>query len=179
MNNRTYLFICIICALFGSLFFAFYNEWIVIRKTASKHSTAPTKKPATKKDVVLTFWHNNTWHTETQTIIWTDNKEKNLTYLVNNWLSVINENNTVHKKTVLQAAKLAPSSYDAYISFDGNPLPQNYATVEKLHWIEGLCKTIAHNDIPLQTIHFLSDHQPMQDPHLDFSNPWPINGFWK
>jgi hypothetical protein len=29
----------------------------------------------------------------------------------------------------------------------------------------------------IKKVCFLSHHQPLQDPHLDFTNPWPIDGF--
>jgi hypothetical protein len=43
--------------------------------------------------------------------------------------------------------------------------------------IEGLLKTLRENDIKIQRIHFLLHHQPLVDYHLDFSHPWPLEGF--
>ncbi|MDP3889086.1 MAG: hypothetical protein Q8Q25_00905 [bacterium] len=173
-NTRFYLFISIVCMLAGIIFSAFYTEHLIVRSPIDTIDKQFFKSNAIKKKVTLTFWHHNQWHTETQEIMWSESKTENLTFLITNWLNVLDEE---HKKGILQSALLSASEYDAYLSFDDNPLPQKDATIEKLRWIDGLFKTIRDNNIPLQSVYFLTRHQPMQDPHLDFSNPWPISGF--
>lgn len=58
-----------------------------------------------------------------------------------------------------------------------NSNPQSYSIHAKLMWVEGLLKTIHSSGLALQSVHFLHNHQPLQDPHLDFTNPWPVHGF--
>jgi hypothetical protein len=81
-------------------------------------------------------------------------------------------------KTVsLQSAMLSPAQHELYISFTRNPLEKEKSIQEKWLFIEGLLKTIRENGLMLQAIHFLVQHQPLNDPHLDFSKPWPLQGF--
>lgn len=179
MEKKYIIIISSISFIVGLLFFALYNERIVIR--SSQTSLTPhylaNQKSAHKKTVSLMFWNSNKWKSETQEIIWGDNKQENLTHLVNSWLHLIAEENKVDKKITLQAALLAPGDYDAFISFDASPLPQNGPTIDKIRLLEGLLKTIRENNLQLQTIQFLVDHQPLKDTHLNFVSPWPISGF--
>ena len=84
----------------------------------------------------------------------------------------------VTKKTVLQSALLSQSG-TAYISFDHNVLSKEDPIFKKWMIIEGLLKTIHTNEIPIQQVQFLIQHQQLNDPLLDFSLPWPIHGFMK
>lgn len=179
MNQKNIIIITVLSFVAGLLFFAIYNERIVIQysRDCVTAEQLAQQHAATKKQVYLIFWHTNQWKSETQEIIWTDSKAQNVTHLITGWLHVLKEENITDKKINLQAAMLAPSDYDAFLSFDDNPLPKNGPMIDKLRLIEGLLKTIRENNIPLQTVQFLVDHQPLKDPHLNFSNPWPITGF--
>jgi hypothetical protein len=177
---HTYYLITSLVSLFcGITFFVVYQELIVIRcstKNLSKHDPI-YKQHATKKTITIHYWHAGEWKTETENIIWSNDKTHNLKTVVTNWLNLLDEEQITEKKISLQTAILMPSEHDAYLSFDNNPLPQEKATIQKLMLIEGLLKTIRENEIPIQTIQLLVHHQPVQDYHLDFSNPWPICGF--
>jgi hypothetical protein len=163
----------------GMIFFGIYKEYIIVRYTQNTLQAQPAEQQAAKKTVTLTFWNSHQWKTETDEILWHSSKAENLRTLVTRWLQLIAEEQILDKKITVQAALLAPSDYDAFISFDMSPLPDNGPIINKLRFIEGLLKTVRENDIPLQTIHFLVNHQPIVDPHLDFINPWPIGGFLK
>ncbi len=161
----------------GMIFFALRYEFLVLRHPLNTTDYQPAVQHSVKKTVNLIFWHNGTFKTETRELLWSENKETNLNYLISNWLDVLDEEQAIHKKVTLQTALLAPSGHEAYISFDRNPLPKQCAAFEKLMWLEGLLKTLRENDMQLQGIYFLVHHQPLNDPHLDFSNPWPLSGF--
>ena len=130
-----------------------------------------------KKDVWLMYWHNKKWNKEKIQILWSNDKAKNIQYLVSSWLNLLEEELVIKKKISLQTVLLTSSGNIAYLSFDRNIFSRKYSTHEKLMLIEGLLKTIRENDITLQGIYFLVHHQIMDDYHLDFSNPWPLYGF--
>ena len=48
---------------------------------------------------------------------------------------------------------------------------------KKWMMIEGVLKTLRENNITVKDVHFLVQHQPLSDPHLDFSVAWPLHGF--
>ena len=50
-------------------------------------------------------------------------------------------------------------------------------TFEKWMFIEGILRTLKENGIPVQQVQFLRLRVPLNDPHLDFSKAWPIQGF--
>ena len=85
----------------------------------------------------------------------------------------------MEKKVVVQTVLLSASDQVAYLSFDSGPLSEESSTFDKWMLIEGLFKTIRKNNVPLEQIQLLVHHQLMKDPHLDFSKPWPIDGFLK
>ena len=176
-NTRNALFIALGCAIIGMIYFAFAHELIIIKHALNTTNHTITTHTIKKKQVTLTFWHQNAWKTETQDLLWTTQHERNIYQLVNAWLVLIDEEKVLHKKITLQSALVSPLGHTAYLSFDHNPLPKEASTFEKWMLLEGLLKTIRQNNVPMQHIQFLVHHQPLNDQHLDFSKPWPIHGF--
>lgn len=176
MKFNIYIYLSFICLTIGMLYCAFAREWIIVRYPLNTPNTTPTQ-PIEKKQVTLFFWHHNSWKTETQDLLWSTHGDRNSYQLINAWLTLLDEENIMRKKITLQSALLSPSETELYLSFDHNPLPKQVSTFEKWMLIEGLLKTIRKNEIPIQGIHFLVYHQPLQDQHLDFSKAWPIQGF--
>jgi hypothetical protein len=178
MKTLRLIFTIILSLGIGMLLYTWHRGWIVIKLPATQqvtHQEEPTQKNL-KKNVMLSYWHNDKWQRENVELIWTTDTAKTIEYLLNNWLSLLDEEQVIDKKITIQSVALTQSNY-AYISFDRNPFNKEQTTFEKLQWIEGLLKTIRDNGIKLQGIYFLVQHQPLIDPHLDFSNSWPLSGF--
>lgn len=176
MKNKYYFIICFISIAIGILFFVLQQEIVIINYPNTRMEQNLSIK-ATKKLVKLIFWHQNKWKTETQELIWHNDTSKNIYYLINNWLTLLDEEKIMNKKVSLQSVLLSPSEHEAYLSFDRNPFSKQQTTFSKWMIIEGLCKTIRKNNITLQQIQLFVCHKPLQDLHLDFSKAWPINGF--
>jgi hypothetical protein len=162
------------CIILGVLFFALSQEIIIIQlpKPYQYSSTA-----VIKKEIKLIFWHNGNWHTETQDMIWHSAMHKNIDYLINSWLTLLDSENVMSKKVTVQPVLLTSAHHEAYISFDRNPFTKDMNTFEKWMFIEGIMRTLRENGIPIQQIQFLVHHAPLHDVHLDFSKAWPIQGF--
>lgn len=177
MNTRTLILISCSCALIGALLFAFSQGWIIIQSPSSTKTVPTTSGAITKKKVTLYYWHHNSWKRESVDLLWADSAAQTLEYLANAWLTLLDEENIMPKKIIVQSVLMTQSGH-AYISFDRYPFEKEHATThDKLLWIEGLLKTIRENGINIQSVQFLVNHQPLNDPHLDFSNPWPLRGF--
>lgn len=163
--------------ILGLLTFAFYQSWIVVRWPVY----AKNKKLTTitnKKTFKLIYWHDDNWHTEDVGSIWSaNNTEQNIQYLVNNWLSLLEEEKVMPIKVTLQSVMLSPSGNQAFLSFDRQPFNLESSTLKKLMWIEGLLRTLKQNMVTVQSVHFLVHHAHMDDDHLDFSFAWPLEGF--
>jgi hypothetical protein len=160
----------------GLLFLAFQNNIIIIRNPFARH-LLQEQPGVEKKKVKLFYWHHDKWNNEEVDIIWAANKAQTLKYLIDSWLTLMDEEHLMEKKTSLQAVVLGSSENDIFLSFDRNPLSREGTIFEKWMWLEGLLKTIRDNDLKVQSIRFLVHHQDMYDTHLDFSNPWPSIGF--
>lgn len=168
--------LCSLTFLIGVLMFALQYEWIVFRIPLSTTTTTDSQIK-TKKTVSIHYWHHERWHTEKQELIWSKNLTENLYTTISNWLSTIDAEQIIPKKITLQSATILPNKQDVYLSFDHNILSKEWSTFEKWMLIESLLKTIRENALPIQRIYFLVHHQPLHDPHLDFTNSWPIDGF--
>ena len=177
MNNKQYLKLSALSLIAGCLFFALYNNWIIIHIPWKQYSNPTSQQVAYKKNSTLWYWFNNIWHQETKELVWSEQITDNLTNLVTSWLTLLNEESITDKKVSLQSVALSASDTEAYISFDRNPLDKQWNTATKLMVIEALLKTIRDAGIKIQTIRLLVHHQPLHDHHLDFSHSWPINGF--
>ena len=131
-----------------------------------------------KKEITLHYFSHEKWNCEKQELLWSDSTTKNTYQLINAWLTLLDEEQIISKKITLQTALLSTSG-TMYLSFDHNLLSKEDTIFKKWMLIEGLLKTIAINNIPVQQVQFLVHHQPLHDPHLDFSSPWPVYGFIK
>jgi hypothetical protein len=178
MNTIKKITLLIICFIIGTLYFAFNQGWIVIRSFSitAQADQATNALRATKKQMNLVFWNNNKWNKESVEIITTSDTAQTVQYLLNSWLTLLDEENVMAKKVTLQSALMSAHG-QLYISFDRNPFDENSPTHDKWMWVEGLLTTIRENEPSVHKIHFLVHHHPMEDTHLDFSNPWPITGF--
>lgn len=178
MKISTYLLLSFFFAFVGMLFFCLKNEFIVIQyPTTTPQQTTNSYQTNKKGTVNFIFWKNSQWKTESHDLLLTNSKQQCLHHLIDALLTFLYEENYIEKKVSVQTVLLAASDQTAYISFDSNPLSKESSTLEKWLFIEGILKTIRENNIPLQYIQFLVHHQLMQDAHIDFSKPWPIDGF--
>jgi hypothetical protein len=180
MNNIPRFHIIIASASFVSalLFFAIYNQWILFSAPWTGAHAVSSSEVIQKKQITHYYFHGDKWKTEKQEMLWSNNAEKNIFQIVNAWLTVLDEERVIAKKIALQSALISTSGC-AYLSFDNNIAGKEEIIFKKWMLIEGLLKTIAANNIPVQHVQFLVHHQPLHDAHLDFSLPWPIHGFIK
>jgi hypothetical protein len=177
MKYSTLIIICFISIIAGNILFAYFNGIIIIRSPWHAQQTTNYHAINQKKECAFYYWHHGQWNQEKIELMWSDNKESALVYLLNNWLTYLDEEHIIHKKVTAQTTLFSSNGHELYISLDRNPLDQEQSIHEKLLFIEGLLKTLRTNCTDITSVTFLVDHQPLHDQHLDFSNPWPITGF--
>lgn len=179
MTPKNYYSLGVFCGLAGMLFCAYLNNWIIIRfPSYTRDITALYDASSmSKKKVTLFFWKYEQWCKESTQILWSQETERNLALIIKAWLTLLEDEHLITTPVRLQSVLLSPNKTQAYLSFDRNLLPANCSIYSKWLYIEGLLKTIRENGIGISHIQLLVDQQPMTDYHLEFSNPWPINGF--
>lgn len=181
MKIPDYLVIALGTCISGMLFYALYNEIIIIRFPWTTNVYTRSDLEIQKKIYTLVFWHNNSWKTEHKPLISSENKTQTLTYLISSWLSMLEEEHVFahrgYRKVSLQSVMLDPAGHEAFLSFDRSPFLKESSTSQKLLWIEGLLRTIRENNVSLSSVRLLAHHQPLHDQHLDFDRAWPISGF--
>lgn len=187
VRSRLLLILAGICILGGALFYAIHQEWLFF---FCPHSACTTRKKndalsgesfsiAARKKVVLLFWRHDRWAKEQQDLVWPADKAQALTYLLNSWFTLLAEEQITEQKVTVQTVLLANNGTQALLSFDRNPLTKESSTFTKWLLLEGLLKTIRENGVSLETVVFLVRHQPLRDYQLDFTNPWPVGGFFE
>lgn len=180
MNSKNLFILSAVCAVCGALMYALHQGWIIVNspRPIAGQLSEPVRMPAViQKKLFLYFWHHDAWHHETTQLVWSNHSAQNICYLINSWLSLLDDEKLTIKKVTLQTAMIDPSNNELYISFDRSLFSKEATTYEKWMLIEGLLKTLQENGITTPRIHFLIHHQPMLDPHLDFTSPWPLSGF--
>ncbi len=178
MNTKISTFILISCCtlLLGILLYAFQYQWIIFRHVHPLMHTQG-EQIKTKRKCALHYWHNNRWNSESQELIWSSQLHENVMAIVSAWLSLLDTEQLLPKKVILQSATLTPTQQEVYLSFDRNIVPKEWSIHRKLMLLESLLKTIRSNGIALYGVYILVHHQPLIDPHLDFSQAWPLTGF--
>ncbi len=175
------------CILGGALFYAIHQEWLFffcphtscIKSQKSAADNGESFSVAARKKAVLLFWRHDRWTKEQQDLVWPADKAQAITYLLNSWFTLLAEEQITEQKVTVQTVLLANNGTQALISFDRNPFAKESSTFDKWLFLEGLLKTIRENEVPLETVVFLVRHQPLRDYQLDFTNPWPIGGFFE
>jgi hypothetical protein len=176
MNNKNYIIICLATFALSLLLFAYHKEYIILN-FGTQATPSPSTASAQKQNVVLHFWHQNKWNTEPVSLLFSDATTTNMQQLVSRWAQLLHEEKIIKKKVVLQSATITFDNQELIISFDRAPWNKENSTYEKWMTIEGLLKTIKAVAPSIKKVRFLVNQNPLQDPHLDFTNAWPINGF--
>jgi hypothetical protein len=179
MKPSSYAIISGTCLVLGALIYAYLQGWIIIHGHlyTNLEQSKELQKTVSKKKVKLTGWNYDRWNIEDTVLIAPSDKQQALYYLVTRWLSFLYEEHLIHKKVMLQTVLLSSNGHDAYLSFDKNILSKEWSTHQKWMVIEGLLKTLRDNGMAVTQVTFLVNHKPLNDAHLDFSNPWPTTGF--
>ena len=174
-----YLLLCICSVITSSFLYFVGKEWIIIRWPS--YITEPLNddihQEAIKKKVRLSFWQHARWNHETIDIAWSQNTSQAMQYIIRSLLTLLEEEQVLEKKISLQSVAPSSSGNDVYISFDRKPFNEEAPMFEKLMIIESIVKTMRENGISTPNIYFLVHHQSIKDLHLDFSHPWPLEGF--
>ena len=98
--------------------------------------------------------------------------------LITSWLTILEEEHFITKKITLQSVFVDQAEQELAISFDRSPLNMEASTFQNLMWIQSLLKTIKASSLPVTKVRFLVDEQPLIDSSLDFSHPWPVEGYY-
>lgn len=177
MKLPTFIFIPLFCFMFGIFLYGFYQEWVIIRLPWQSNNQLLYTTPTTSKHVIAVWWmKNKQWKYESEQILWSNSIPDTVFHLVQSWLALMKEEQIINPMVTLQSIAITAADH-AYISFDQNILPKESSVYEKWIVIESLLKTIRENKLPVQSIVLLTNHQISHDRHLDFSCPWPIQGF--
>lgn len=177
---RHYLPIAGAFALFG-IIFALYNHGIIMLNCGVDltHNAMPRTHIDEKKEIMtLHFFKHNAWHKEKIEIIYSKTKKDvAIKRLANAWLRVLDEENLMKKKVSIPYVLLYSSENELSICFDRSPFHKEMSSYDKLMWIEGLLKTIREARLGIDKMTLTVHHKPLRDYHLDFSHPWPIQGY--
>lgn len=157
--------------LLAFIFFALQKEWILWR--GPLETSDHYKKQHTYKEIELLYWQHEQLKHETITQVWGEDEQQNINYLINTWLTFLYEEKCISHKVCVQATMLNPSKTELFISFDHKPYNNKQSILEKVRFIQTLLKTIAPCTTA-QSVHFLVNHKPLVDQHLDFDSDWTI-----
>lgn len=174
------VFIILLCFIVGFLFHAYNKEWIILllpHQTADIQSQAQTSETAfTQQKITLFFWKHDQWQKEYTSVIWSPEITHNIKTITNNWLTLLEDEKIIDTDIQLLSTVIS-SNKELFLSFNKDLCNTQDSTYTKLMIIHGLLKTIYENKIPIQSVRFLVHHQILIDDHLNFSIPWPINGY--
>jgi len=164
--------------IFGFFLFCFYQQWIIIYMPFNKRHVLNTTHSNTHiKKIFLYFWKQNKWNKEAVDIMWSTNNAETLKHLTNRWFALLDEEELLNEKVSVKSITIAPTTGTAFISFDRYPFNEQSSVSQKLMVLEGLLKTVRESELKTAHIYFLVHHKPVPDHHLDFSHPWPVQGF--
>lgn len=168
--------------LIGSLFFLIYKDILVIKflhgNNSNNISISSFNNFSSKKDLKFYFWKDEIINFETKNFVWFSDKSENLKHFISDWLTLLQEENILSNPIYLNHVAINKDEDVAFISFEQSFLEPSWSIFEKWNCIESLFKSIREADFKIKEIYFLVNNKIMEDYHLDFSNSWPIDGFY-
>lgn len=164
----------IISFIFGLLFFCMYKEWIIIYWNNPFLKT--THIFHEKKTIEMTIYKNNELLKKNATIIYEQNKIEKLKSIINAWLLYAYDQQLIFKKIKLEKVMVSESD-ECFLSFSETIFDEASTAKEQLYLIESLLKTVRDNKITFKNSMFLVGYEPLHSEYLDFSLPWPQEGF--
>lgn len=179
MKLRTLVFLSTLALASGITWYAYFNEWIILRNPWQNPTQALNPKSRfCKKMVSLFFWRHDRWHTETVSLNLTDDTQEQALCIVQAWVHEAVQLNVMQAHCTLEAALFDTRTQCIYLSFSASPFDTQKATSVTLTVIESLFKTIVHN-MPntIQRVQFLVHHVPLEHPHIECTRPMSISGF--
>lgn len=173
IRNRYFIVLLSFFAL-GSLFFLIQQKWIIFYKL--KPLLHETKKQHVTKTLIF-LWNNNQWIEKQIPIIHENTPETIYTALINAWITEHHDRGLLYQKTSVKHLFFNESHTECVINFSHNFLKKESTTQEHYMLIESLLKTCAAQKLSCKKILFLAQDQPLTNTFLDFSLPWPLEGF--
>lgn len=154
----------------GLIWFALQSNLIIIRWP--QKPTLAASLNATR-EIPLWYYKYNQWIARAETVIWPTHPQNQLEIVTQSWLHQLSDESLI-KMVSLQATLLSRDQKTVYLSFTKSPFNKQQSIDSKLKIIEGLSKTLKEALPSVQGIQLLVNHKPLQDPHLDFLQPWSL-----
>ncbi|MCB9493288.1 MAG: hypothetical protein H6679_03370 [Epsilonproteobacteria bacterium] len=177
--NKT-LIITLFCSLAAGMFFFLIQNGIIL-----VHCSLPPSKDfalqtsvCTKKNIICSIWKDGHYLDEEQSVIWNkQDSAANLGQIVRTWLGILFEYHVIGQEINLEAVMLSSFEHEAYISLAHSFIESEQSVLDKWCTIQSLLKTLQTADLPAQTIQLLVGGSPLQDEHIDFSQPLCIQNY--
>lgn len=168
MNKKLLALISFCSLIIAFIAFAYSKQWFII--TVAWQPTRYELPQAHKKTIRTFFAKNDTWKHEDAEILWDiQSSEKNLSSLVQLWLTILAEEHIV--EDVISVEYIILHDDVVYLSLNKPLFSTSWSIHQKLTVLDSFFKTIKPHVTPL-TVYFLVDNKPMIDAHLDFSQGW-------
>lgn len=179
MNKNSVIAVSIGALIIGVLFFLMYNNRIAIslRFGDGALSQSNLVVRSEKRAVPIWYWVRGAYKTEQRELLWSSSAVFNATNVINSWLALLDQEEAVAQPSTVQDISFSHDDQELIVSLDRAPFGSNDATYDKLMLTESLLKTLRGCDFAAVRVRLLVQHQPLHDMHLDFSRPWPIQGF--
>lgn len=174
MKSNTYYFISVSVFILGIFLYALHHEYIIINPKKSYFTSLA--ESTTNKQKIMLFFFKNVWQQDEIHLLLSEDKAHNARLIISRWLENAGDEQLINKNISVQDALLVNQN-ELFISFDRSLFSKESSTFEKWMLIEGILKTIKNTLPSIKKVYFMAQHQPLLDPHLDFTNAWPIEGF--
>ncbi len=169
------------CLLIGALFFLFQRNWLMLQwpiRTAFFDGASIKKESISKRSVSLYWWKNEKFYHEDEIVIWHDNNgTDSIKHVVDRWLLRMVQEKILLPSMIVDSVALSSDGQSAYLSFNQSFMWTEWSIMKKWMLIESLCKTLKSTDLSVKHLIFLVKQEIMEDIHLDFTYPWPIDGY--
>ena len=169
------LLVSLFLLLAGSISYCIYNEKILIFFPEQHNHLYGDQQLQSTEIPLFTWTSQQTYHIEHVTFLNETSEFKNFQNLITKWIQT--QEHQAHPLLSVQKASLSDDHKDIFVHFSHYPFDKDASTYTKLAWIQGLLKTIHTHNKNIEFIYFFVDDKHLKDYELDFSRPWPIEGF--
>ncbi len=179
-KKNWFLWVIFLFLLGGMIFYLLRNDFLIVKwhnMGFSITNNIDKSHVNSKKKVFFYFWKDGEFKKEPFTVVCFPYLSDNIKYVANLWFDFMREERVIKNRVIIDFVGISSDGSLAFISFDRNPNVPEWSIWEKITFWESFLKTLNGLDLGIREVFLMENHSFLEDDHLDFNIPWPIDGF--
>lgn len=182
MKNLRHIGFLIAAGFLGVTFFLFQGGYILVKLPWFSYPSSTIKSDNAcdfSREIACSIWKQGKIVEGRRKILMpSDNVSESIRRVVAAWLSVAADEKVVPEDVKILSVALTSQGTVTLLDFDKSFIENSLSTYDRWQLVESLLTTLRTAGLVLEGVYFLQNNQFLHDDYLDFSQRWPIGGYF-